>query len=348
MKKVTLKKNGMSNILNIGIIGTGLMAEIYAKIIKQRFDCKLVAVTGNTSENTFKFAHKFDIVGYSDSLYDLMFQEHPEIEAVIIATPEWIRIDPIISSIKFNQHILLEKPFTNSIESAYELRKLLEGYSNVFEICHVLRHSPKFYALNKSIKNGDIGDIRHIYARRNSNNLRVKRVLGKTDLAFWLTPHDVDIMRWITNSEISEVYALSRNQLQTNDDYLTSNLKFKNGVDAVLQISWCNPPLSGISREAVFEVWGNKGYIEVEDYNMNVNIFSENQRVESCDTYEDFEINGVHHGMFENLIDHFIRRTRLNDIKGNNLDDAFQSINICDMISKSIKQHCVIFNDRVS
>ena len=122
-----------------------------------------------------------------------------------------------------------------------------------FEICHVLRHSPRFYSLKKSIENGDIGEIRHIYARRNSNNVRVKRVLGKTDLSFWLTPHDVDIMRWLTNSEVSEVYAVSRNKLLSDDDYLTANLKFKNNVNAVLQISWCNPPLSGSSREAVFE-----------------------------------------------------------------------------------------------
>ena len=335
----------MKDILNIGIIGTGIMAEIYAKIIKQRFDCKLIAVAGNTSTSTSNFVSKFDVVGYPDSFYNKMFENHPEIQAVIIATPEWIRIEPIVSAIKYNQHILLEKPFANSIDSANELKNLLENYSKVFEICHVLRHSPKFYALNKSIKNGDIGDIRYIYARRNSNNIRVKRVLGKTNLAFWLAPHDVDIMRWITNSEISEVYALSRNQLKTDDDYLTSNLRFKNGVDAVLQISWCNPPLSGISREAVFEVWGNKGYIEVEDYNMNVNVFSENKRVESYDTYEDFEINGIHHGMFENLIDNFIRRVNQNDFKSNSISNAYESIRICEMISISINQHCVISSD---
>ncbi len=332
----------MIDYLNFGIIGTGLMARTYANIINQRYDCRLKVVAGNTIENTLRFAKMFDIASYSGSAYDIMFEQHPEIHAVVVATPEWIRIEPIKAAIKFNKHILLEKPFSSSIDSAYELKHLLQNYKKVFQICHVLRYNAKFNALNKSIRNGDIGIIRHIYARRNSNNERVQRVLGKTNLAFWLTPHDVDIMRWITNSEISEVYAVSNNKLNSKDDYLTANLKFKSGVDAILQISWCNPPLSGTSREAVFEVWGNKGYIEVEDFNMNIKVFSDNKNVSTYDTFENFEINGIYRGMFENLLDNFIRKINQNDFSNDCLDEAFQSINICDMISRSINQHCII------
>ena len=58
----------------------------------------------------------------------------------------------------------------------------------------MLRYSARFTALKTLIDQGGVGEIRHIYARRNSNSRRAQRVLGRTDLAFWLTPHDVDII----------------------------------------------------------------------------------------------------------------------------------------------------------
>lgn len=328
--------------INFGIIGTGIMANIYAKILQQKPESDLLCVVGNTEERTRKFAINFNIKFFSNSNYEKMFKHFPEIDAVIITTPEWIRLEPVKISIKYNKHILLEKPFTKSIEDADTLYKLLNDYNKTFEICHVLRHSPRFYSLKKSIENGDIGEIRHIYARRNSNNIRVKRVLGKTDLAFWLTPHDIDIMRWLTNSEVSEVYAVSRNKLLSHDDYLTTNLKFKNNVNAVLQISWCNPPLSGSAREAVFEIWGTKGYIELEDFNMNIKVFSENNEVKTYDTYEDFEIHGIHHGIFENLITYFIERVYNKSVNNLSLNDAYASTLACEMVSKSIKEEKII------
>lgn len=328
--------------IKIAMIGTGIMADIYARVIGQRENCLICCVAGNSAENTMKFAEAHNIKGYPGSAYDQMFDEHPEIDAVIITTPEWVRIDPVTASVNNKKHILLEKPFACSLDEALALNKILKGYDKVFEICHVLRFSPRFYALYKSIANNDVGDIRHIYARRNSNNKRVARVLGKTDLAYWLTPHDIDIMRWITGSEVKEVYAVSRNGLLSADDYLTANLKFENGVDAVLQISWCNPPLSGTAREAVFEVWGNKGYLELEDFAMNIKVFNEKQSVSVYDTYEDYDIHGIHRGMFENLIDNFIRKVQNEDVSTHSLKDSLESIRICEMISRSIKTKQVI------
>ncbi len=70
-------------------------------------------------------------------------------------------------------------------------------------------------------------------------------------------PLSARFLRWITGSEVVEVFARSRAGLKDADDYLIANLRFANGVDAVLEISWVTPPLSATSREAVFEVRGN-------------------------------------------------------------------------------------------
>lgn len=318
------------------------MAKIYADILAQRVDCKIVAVCGNSIDKTYNFAKKYSASAYVEGNVEIFFKKHPEMQVVIIATPEWERERPLAAAIAHNQHILLEKPFAQDYQTAVKLKKTLDGYTQVFDVCHVLRFSPRFYALKKAIDRNQIGDIRHIYSRRNSNLKRVERVLNKTDLAFWLTPHDVDIMRWITGSEVVEVFARSRNYLKEADDYLIANFRFANKVDAVMEVSWCTPPISSVAPEAKFEVWGTRGSIEVADSDMNIRIYEMSGAVSSPDTYEDFQIDGLQFGYFKNMVDVFIKRVRDDDFKGNHVSDAVESINVCNMIRESLDQKKVV------
>ena len=324
--------------LNVALFGTGQMAGIYGAILAQRPDCRLVAAVGNTPEKTAAFARGFGIAGFAEGNYEEALRRHPEIDAIVITTPEWVRSEPIGHAVRHGANILLEKPFTANLDEALGLERLLAGYPRVFEICHVLRSSGRFHAMQRAVAAGDIGDVRHIYARRNSNRRRVRRVLGKTDLAFWLAPHDIDIMRWITGDEVARVHAVSRAGLRDEDDYLIANLHFSRGVDAVLEVSWCTPPVSGAAREAVFEAWGTKGSLELEDFDMNLRVYSDGERVKTYDTYEDFEVYGLRQGMFKTMVEHFVRRVHGGEISATPLRDAVESVRACAMIRRSLDE----------
>lgn len=335
----------MSDIIEIAIAGTGLMADIYAGILAQRADCRVRAVIGNTADKTRAFAEKHGITGYPDGAYEQAYAAHPGVTATIIATPEWVREAPVRAAVAHRQHILLEKPFTTDMAEADLLSRLLSRPDRLCEICHVLRYSSRFGAMKTLVDEGQIGQPRHIFARRNSNTRRAARVLGRTDLAFWLTPHDIDIMRWVTGSEVVEVFARSRAGLRDADDYLIANLRFANGVDAVLEISWCAPPVSGASPEALFEIRGTKGFIAVDDGDMNVRLFQDGNAVISPDTYEYVEIQGAKRGFFEPMLDRFVNRVRSGIVTSTAVEDARQTVRIGTMIRRSLDQGCIIRDD---
>jgi len=157
------------------------------------------------------------------------------------------------------------------------------------------------------------------------------------DLAYWLLPHDIDVMRWVTGSEVREVSAKTRDRMRTADDYLIVNLRFGSGVDAVLESSWCSPPLSGAMRSAAFEVWGTEGHVSVDDSEMNVRVFSPDDRVQSLDTYEDFEVAGASHGIFGSLIDHFVARVSDSRPATMSVADAVAAVRVCEMIAQSVE-----------
>ena len=88
-------------------------------------------------------------------------------------------------------------------------------------------------------------------------------------------------MRWFLNDEVEHVYAITRNYLKSEDDYLIVHLHFKNGADAIEECSWTAPPLSIKYCFAQMEIRGTKGAIEVNSSNMNVDIFTEANAVSS-------------------------------------------------------------------
>jgi predicted dehydrogenase len=202
--------------------------------------------------------------------------------------------------------------------------------------------------MKKAIEQNEIGNVRHIYARRNSNNVRVSRVLGKTSLAFWLTPHDIDMIQGIVPDRIKKVFVSTRDKAKTNDDFIIAHLIFEGGVSAVLEISWCGPPVSGMSREAIFEVRGNRGNLEVADYDMNIRIFKGDQKVFVEDTYEDFKLYEQYRGYFFDLIDDYIRRIRIGKPNKNELKQVLETTRICEMIRISIEEERIVDSLEVS
>ncbi len=326
-------------MIKFAIIGTGIMADIYATIIAQRTDTELKFLVGNTPEKTKVFAENHYIGEYSANgdLSVLLDNEH--IDAVIIASPEWSRENEFKYLLNGNFHLLIEKPFMADFEKAQHFIENLKTFNKVFQYCTVLRFSPKFDACKRAIDNGAIGELRHIVARRDSNLERVKRVLGKTDLAYWLAPHDLDMLYYLTGSTIEHINTMSLNGGRSDDDYIIAAIKLKNKVCAVLQNSWCTPRVSNLTQNAVFEIYGTKGKIEVIDSDMDVRVFLQSDTYQP-DTYEFSSVNNENYGIFYNLLDHFVKRIFKSDIVGNKqvLDAIETNMKMCSLLSESLRK----------
>jgi predicted dehydrogenase len=322
--------------IRVAIFGSGQMAKIYAEILSRHDYAQLVGFVGNGANKTELLKSDYGVPAYGNGSYKEFLKDF-EVDAVIIATPEWVRLEPIKAVVNAGKSLLLEKPMAENWNDAKSIYSALLGYSKVIQFCHVLRFSPRFYALKQMVDAGRVGEIRHMHGCRNSNNKRVERVLGKADLAFWLTPHDIDIMRWLTGSEVDSVYTVSRGQLNTSDDYIVSLLRFQNNVTATHEVSWCTPPLSTSAREAFFEVRGVAGAIELDDFANNVRLFTQNDSVFTPDTYEHFSIQNQYHGFFRIMLDEFINRVRLKLNSPIDLEDAMETMRVCEMISRSVR-----------
>jgi len=87
----------------------------------------------------------------------------PQVDGLIICTPNYTHINVVREAVKSGKHILLEKPMATTIPDAYEIAQLADHYDAVFQIGLQYRYKA-FYveAIYEALERRSIGDIKTV------------------------------------------------------------------------------------------------------------------------------------------------------------------------------------------
>lgn len=108
------------NKIRFGVIGTNFITDWVIAGAKQDERFELVAVCSRTQERANEFAAKYDIPYTFASLEEMA--ESPLIDAVYIATPNYLHASQSILCMKHGKHVLCEKPMASN---AYEVKQMI-------------------------------------------------------------------------------------------------------------------------------------------------------------------------------------------------------------------------------
>ena len=169
------------NVRNFIIYGSGNIAEVYCRLLKENFLTNLVALVGNSEDKTKKLAEKYNCKPYFKGNLKQAIIDNVNVDAVIIASSEWSRLNPIEIAVNYKKHILYEKPMASSLNEAKKIYKIFQSVDNKILILPVfnLRFSPQYNSAKQRIINNEIGEIRHIISKRNGNKKIAKRIMSK-------------------------------------------------------------------------------------------------------------------------------------------------------------------------
>jgi len=122
----------------IGIIGVGINGQEHMRNVAfegrakvKGFYDKSPNSTEIASKNYAEFSQGETLKVYK-SIKELC--SDPEIDAVIISTPNFTHIEVVREVIQYNKHILLEKPMASNVKDAWEIVKISQEYEPVFQI----------------------------------------------------------------------------------------------------------------------------------------------------------------------------------------------------------------------
>jgi UDP-N-acetylglucosamine 3-dehydrogenase len=271
-------------MLNAAVIGIGAMGKNHARIYSELDGVKLVALCDSSPEHAKFLSEKFGCKYYPD-YNDMLSKE--KIDLVSIAVPTSFHKAVALDCIAKKVNCLIEKPIAPSLKDAEEIIRAARNKKVKLTVGHVERFNPAVIELKKRLGNNELGRVFKIDANRvGPFPARIRDVGVVIDLA----THDIDIMRYITGSEVARLYAETERKIHTSsEDLLSGLLKFKNNAICNFNINWLTP-----TKIRKLYVTGEKGMFVVNYLNQDL-YFYENEEIHNNLEYADL-MRGVSEG----------------------------------------------------
>jgi myo-inositol 2-dehydrogenase/D-chiro-inositol 1-dehydrogenase len=247
--------------LKIGVIGTGRIGKVHiATLVQSVPQAEIIAVADVDLKSAEQVAKTFGINTVSDRPEDIF--ENKEIDAVVICSSTDTHARYIVAAANAGKHIFCEKPVDLSIDVIKNALKKADLAGIKLMLGFNRRFDPNFLKLKKLVSEGKIGDP-HILKITSRDPAPPPAEYSAVSGGMFLdmTIHDFDMARYMTGSEVVEVY--------TKAAVLVDPEIGKAGdVDtAVITLTFANGAIGVIdnSRKAVYgydqrvEVFGSKG-----------------------------------------------------------------------------------------
>ena len=331
----------MSEQIKVGVIGFGQMGQVHAGIYNKLPGVKLTAVCEYNDERRAQAAEQYGCKVYKD-YKDLLTD--PEIEAVSIVLPDNMHREAVEIAVANKKHILLEKPLAKELADGEAMYEILKDYDKVFSVGFLLRFDPRFNLIKQSLDAGELGDIIHMYCRRNSPIVGPRRYIGASDLSMHVMIHDIDYVNWFMGCKPVKVFAKARSVLLKGydmDDVIYALVTYVNGAVACLEACWVLPENSPTIIDDKVELVGTKGVVYVDACDNGVR-FVTGDRVQYPDSRHWYNVNGAPSGDLSEEIMAFIG----NIVNGTKSiitpEDALNSLKVVDAIERSIAEGCEV------
>lgn len=249
---------------NIVLIGCGHMGTVHLDDIYMMEKVCIYGVVDTDINRAKEFAKKYNAKSY-DTSYERYFSDK-NTDIIICATYPSSHLEILKKCVKYNKHLLCEKPIAASIDEVKEFADIVRKAQIKVQIGYILRFNETYKTVAKMIQNGALGSPLVI---RMTQNHHVKDWKKYSALLSNASPivdcgvHYADICRWFTKSEISDTngIGLRIDSEVPSDSYNYGLMTFKmtDGSIAYYEAGWGNT----ISAKNVKEFIGPLGRIEI-------------------------------------------------------------------------------------
>lgn len=211
-------------MLKAGVLGAGHLGKIHLRLLNESANYELVGFYDPDEENAKKVVAEFGYK-YFNTIEALIKQ----VDVVDIVTPTLSHFDCAKQAIEAGKHVFIEKPISNTVEEAEEIRSLAKQYKVKGQVGHVERFNPAFAAVKNSINNPMFIET-HRLAEFNPRGTDVPVVLD-------LMIHDIDAILSVVHSKVRSISASGVSVISETPDIANARIEFENGCVANLTAS---------------------------------------------------------------------------------------------------------------
>ena len=272
----------LMSTLNIGLIGAGRIGQVHASTIAYRVNtAQLAAVTDPIATSAQSVAEKFRIPKIAADYKEIIADKN--IDAVMVCAPTDTHAEIIIAAARAGKHIFCEKPIALDLKQTDAAIEAAETAGVKLQMGFQRRFDANFARLKQAVSAGEIGELRMVHSTsRDPGPPPVSYIKVSGGIFVDMSIHDWDMLRFVTGSEVTEVYAQGGVMVdpaigEAGDiDTHVTLLRFANGV--IGTVDNCRHAAYGYDQR--FEAFGSKGAISVENNYPNNVSFSTGQHVQ--------------------------------------------------------------------
>ncbi|HVL23376.1 MAG TPA: Gfo/Idh/MocA family oxidoreductase [Thermomicrobiales bacterium] len=246
----------------------------YAGVLQRMPGVELVAIADDDAERGQAAAAQFGTQWAAD------FREvvaRDDLDAVVICSENVRHKEMTIAAAEAGKHVLCEKPLATTVEDAQAMVDACAQHGVKLQTAFPVRFNAAVVALKQAVKDGRIGTPLAI-AARNPGTLQegwfVDPALSGGGAVIDHTVHVVDVLRWMFDAEVTEVYAeIDRrvSDIPTDDTGLLM-MKLSNGIPVSLDTSWSRPKNWPTWGGVTIDIIGESGVLALDAYNNDLEI----------------------------------------------------------------------------
>ncbi len=264
--------------ITVGVVGAGRIGKLHMNNLKKLPQVRLKTVSDIYADDLKDWFAESCAEKFTKDYRELL--NDPEIDAVFICSPTDTHTEIIKEAANAGKHIFCEKPISFSDKETLEAYEAVQKAGVKFQLGFNRRYDRNFHRVKQLVEDKTIGDL-HVLkiTSRDPNPPSLDYVSRSGGIFMDMTIHDFDMARFISGSEVEEVYVqgatLINPKISELGDIDTAiiTLKFESGGVGVIDNS----------RQAVYgydqrlEAFGSKGSAQVNnETESRVDLLSEN------------------------------------------------------------------------
>jgi UDP-N-acetylglucosamine 3-dehydrogenase len=301
--------------LRVGVVGTGVIGQAHARILAELPSAQLVGVVDINLAKAEAVAERARTRAFA-SLQQLL---DVGVQAVSIAVPTELHTEVALACIGAGCAVLVEKPIASDLAGAHAIIDAARAAGTMLMVGHVERFNPAAVALKQAV------------AAERLISVHITRVgpfpprMSKIGVVIDLAVHDIDLVRWLTGEEITELSPLTRSIKAEREDVALIQMRTTSGVLGQINTNWLTP-----FRVRTIQATTENGYFVADLITRQVNEYRD-YRPDGSYMARQLMVSGVEPLRLE--LEHFVesvRHGRPPDVSGEeglrNLELALQCL----------------------
>jgi len=223
--------------VRLGIIGLGYWGPNLVRNFAQAGGGSLVAVADLDEGRRNRIAAQYPALQcYADAGAVI---DHPELDAVVIATPIHTHYDLAKRALLSGKHVLVEKPLATSASEVRELMDLAKAKGLLLMVDHTFLYTGAVQKIRELVELGELGTLNYF----DSTRINLGLFNPNWSVIWDLAVHDLSIFFYITGGKKPKsASAVGQSHTAMGiEDLAYTTLFFEDGMMAHIASSWISP-----------------------------------------------------------------------------------------------------------